>query len=77
MGRSKFDLFGEGLLPYIPTFMLLAAARLPTTAFRAVQHFRSVTDCMGSRLMQEKTAAHEMGIDQENDILSILSWFRF
>ncbi|KAJ7146395.1 cytochrome P450 [Mycena epipterygia] len=72
LSRSKIDIFGDALLPYIPTFVLRSAVRLPTTAFRALQNFRSVTDRMGSTLMQEKTAAQEMGVDQDNDILSIL-----
>jgi hypothetical protein len=75
LSRSKFDLFGDGLLPYIPISILFAATRLPTTAFRALLKFRSVTDRMGSSLMQEKMAALEMGLDQENDIISILSKF--
>ncbi|KAJ6601149.1 cytochrome P450 [Mycena vulgaris] len=72
LSRSKIDIFGDALLPYIPISILRNAIRLPTIAFRALQSFRSVTDRMGSSLMQEKMAAQEMGINQDNDILSIL-----
>ncbi|KAJ7084746.1 cytochrome P450 [Mycena crocata] len=44
LSRTKKDLFGDALLPYIPTFILRSAVRLPTTAFSALQTFRSVTD---------------------------------
>ncbi|KAJ7508464.1 cytochrome P450 [Mycena galericulata] len=70
--RSKTDIFGDAVLPYIPTAILRQAVRLPTAAFRALQSFRSVTDDIGSRLMHEKTEAHEMGVNQDNDMLSIL-----
>ncbi|KAJ7447255.1 cytochrome P450 [Mycena latifolia] len=72
LSRSTKDIFGDALLPYIPTLILRGATHLPTPAFRALQSFRSVTDQMGSTLMQEKIAAQEMGVNQDNDMLSIL-----
>ncbi|KAJ7665656.1 cytochrome P450 [Mycena rosella] len=72
LSRSKIDIFADVLLPYIPTFILRNAIRLPTHAFRALREFRAVTDRMGSTLMKEKAAAHEMGLNQDNDMLSIL-----
>jgi hypothetical protein len=75
LSRSKKDLFGEVLLPHIPTFILRAAFHLPTAAFRALQSFRSVTDAMGSKLIHNKTQEQESGQSQGNDVLSILSQF--
>ncbi|KAJ7762310.1 cytochrome P450 [Mycena maculata] len=72
LSRSKIDIFSEAILPYIPTFMLRQGVRLPTAAFRALQRFRSVTNNMGSQLMQEKAEAHKAGVNQDNDMLSIL-----
>ncbi|KAJ7894580.1 cytochrome P450 [Mycena leptocephala] len=72
LSRSKKDLFGDVLLPHIPTFILRAAFHLPTAAFRALQSFRSVTDAMGSKLIHNKTQEQESGQSQGNDVLSIL-----
>ncbi|KAF7330123.1 PAH-inducible cytochrome P450 monooxygenase [Mycena sanguinolenta] len=68
LNRSKADIFTEALLPYIPTFILLGALRLPTAAFRAVRSFRSVTDAMSTDIIRSKTEEETLG----NDVLSIL-----
>ncbi|KAJ6541681.1 cytochrome P450 [Mycena capillaripes] len=72
LSRSKQDLFGDALLPYIPTFILRSAVHLPTAVFRALQRFRSVTDAMGSSLIRTKTEEQETGHAEGNDVLSIL-----
>ncbi|KAJ7147991.1 cytochrome P450 [Mycena filopes] len=71
--RSKGDLFGDVVLPHIPTFVLRAASHLPTAAFRALKRFRSVTDAMGASLIQTKTAEEKNGdLDDAQDVISIL-----
>ncbi|KAJ6604941.1 cytochrome P450 [Mycena sp. CBHHK59/15] len=72
LSRSKVDLFADALLPYVPISILRHAVRIPSHAFRALSSFCAVTDAMGARLMRGKSAAREMGLDQDNDILSIL-----
>ncbi|KAF7347263.1 PAH-inducible cytochrome P450 monooxygenase [Mycena venus] len=67
--RSQADLFADALLPYIPTFILRGALRLPTAAFRALVNFRSVTDAMSTKIIRskadEKTTDHAL----DNDVL--------
>ncbi|KAJ7222873.1 cytochrome P450 [Mycena haematopus] len=72
LNRSTADIFGDALLPHIPTFILHGALYLPTAAFRALQSFRSVTDAMSTGIIrskaEEQTTSHSLG----NDVLSIL-----
>ncbi|KAJ6541691.1 cytochrome P450 [Mycena capillaripes] len=72
LSRTKKDIFGDAVLPYIPTFILRDAVHLPTAAFRALQSFRSVTDAMGSNLIRTKTEEQKTGHAEGNDVLSIL-----
>ncbi|KAJ7292658.1 cytochrome P450 [Mycena rebaudengoi] len=72
LSRTPKDLFADVLLPYIPTFILRGAMHLPTRAFRALRSFRSVTDAMGARFMEEKSQLPQTGVEQDTDIMSIL-----
>jgi hypothetical protein len=73
LSRTPKDLFADVLLLYIPTFILRGAMHLPTRAFRALRSFRSVTDAMGARFMEEKSQLPQTGVEQDTDIMSILS----
>ncbi|KAJ6489597.1 cytochrome P450 [Mycena vitilis] len=70
--RSKQGLFADVLLPYIPSFILRGAIHLPTATSRALKGFLSVTDAMGSKLIEDKTEEQKMGSPQGSDVLSIL-----
>ncbi|KAJ7838737.1 cytochrome P450 [Mycena olivaceomarginata] len=67
LNRSKADLFGNLLLPYIPTF-ILRGVLLPTAPSRALQRFRSVT----TEIIQSKNEEQPTGSSLGNDVLSVL-----
>jgi hypothetical protein len=73
LNRSKADLFGDVLLPYIPTFILRGVLLLPTAPSRALQRFRSVTDAMSTEIIQSKNEEQPTGGSLGNDVLSVLS----
>ncbi|KAJ7361007.1 cytochrome P450 [Mycena albidolilacea] len=68
----KADLFGDVLLPYIPTFILRGVLLLPTAPSRALQRFRSVTDAMSTEIIQSKNEEQPTGGSLGNDVLSVL-----
>ncbi|KAF8204216.1 cytochrome P450 [Mycena galopus ATCC 62051] len=72
LNRSPADIFGDALLPYIPTFILRGALRLPTAAFRALQSFRSMTDAMSTKIIHSKTEEQLAGHSLGTDVLSVL-----
>lgn len=75
--RTKADIIFEAVVPWVPQIILHAAFALPTEAFKALQHNRSVSARVSAELVTSQVEAVSMGNLTGKDLLNVMGEFFF
>lgn len=75
--RTKTDIIFEAVVPWVPQIILHAAFALPTQAFKALQHNRSVSARVSAELVTSQVEAVSMGNLTGKDLLNVMGEFFF
>ncbi|KAJ7057816.1 cytochrome P450 [Mycena amicta] len=70
--RSKSSVLTDGILPYIPKPVMNVLMHFPPPALVKLLEFKSASGDLAKTLVKEKVDALELGIEPENDLLSVL-----
>ncbi|KAJ7627561.1 cytochrome P450 [Mycena polygramma] len=70
--RSKSSILIDGILPYIPKPVLKVLLNFPPPAVVKLLEFKTAIGSLAKRLMKDKIDAHELGVEPEKDLISVL-----